>query len=167
MSETSSGRELWFVACSPRFASHQCFFSTSERGRSPPESAAWPTFYRDVLPILQNHCQSCHRAGEIGMMPLVSYEQVQPFARAIATSVSQKKMPPWFADPSIGHFSNDPSLTPQEIATLVSWADTHAPAGDPRNAPPPRQWAKGWVIPQPDVGAANAEGGDAPGAWRR
>ncbi len=114
-------------------------------------STAWPTFYRDVLPILQNHCQSCHRAGEIGMMPLVSYEQVQPFARAIGTSVSQKKMPPWFADSSIGHFSNDPSLTPQEIATLVSWADTHAAAGDPRNAPPPRQWAKGWVIPQPDT----------------
>ena len=115
------------------------------------ESSAEPRFYRDVLPILQNHCQSCHRAGEIGMMPLVSYAQVRPFAHAIARSVSRKKMPPWFADPRVGHFSNDPSLTPQEITTLVSWADGHAPAGDPHNAPPPRQWAKGWVIPQPDI----------------
>src|ERR1700678_1273472 len=59
---------------------------------SPAESGAAPTFYRDVLPILQNHCQSCHRADEIGMMPLVSYEQARPFAKAIAASVSQKKM---------------------------------------------------------------------------
>ncbi len=117
----------------------------------PAESAAGDTFYRDVLPILQNHCQSCHRAGEIGMMPLLSYEQARPLARAIANSASQKKMPPWFADPNVGHFSNDPSLNPQEIATLVSWADANAPAGDPHNAPPPRQWAKGWVIPQPDM----------------
>jgi hypothetical protein len=116
----------------------------------PAESAA-PTFYRDLLPILQNHCQSCHRPGEIGMMPLVSFDQVRPFARAIANSVREKKMPPWFADPGIGHFSNDPSLTPQEIATLVSWADSNAPAGETHTAPPLRQWAAGWVIPQPDV----------------
>ena len=60
-------------------------------------------------------------------------------------------MPPWFADPGIGHFSNDPSLSPAEIATLVSWADSNALAGDPHDAPPPREWAKGWMIPQPDV----------------
>jgi hypothetical protein len=118
---------------------------------SPAESGAAPTFYRDVLPILQNHCQSCHRADEIGMMPLVSYEQARPFAKAIAASVSQKKMPPWFADPGVGHFSNDPSLVPKEIATLVSWADANAPAGHPHDAPPARQWTRGWAIPQPDV----------------
>ena len=116
-----------------------------------PVESAGPTFYRDVLPILQNHCQSCHRTGEIGMMPLVTYDQARPFARAIANSASQRKMPPWFADPGVGHFSNDPSLSSQEIATLASWADAHAPAGDPHNAPPPRQWVKGWVIPQPDM----------------
>jgi hypothetical protein len=114
-------------------------------------SSAPPTFYRDVLPILQNHCQACHREGEIGSMPLVTYEQTRPFARAIASAVSQKKMPPWFADPGIGHFSNDPSLSSQEIATLVSWADSNAPAGDPHDAPAPREWAHGWMIPQPDA----------------
>jgi hypothetical protein len=113
--------------------------------------SAPPTFYRDVLPILQNHCQVCHRNGEIGPMPLLSYGQTQPFARAIATDASQRKMPPWFADPTVGHFSNDPSLTNQEIATLVSWADSNALAGNAGDAPPPRHWTPGWLIPHPDT----------------
>ena len=119
-------------------------------GAAPKASSSY-TFYRDVLPILQNRCQVCHRPGEIGPMPLMTYAQTQPFARAIATDVSQKKMPPWFADPSIGHFSNDPSLTAQEIATLLSWADSNSPAGDPRDAPPVRGWTQGWLIPRPDT----------------
>lgn len=121
----------------------------------PPAAAqalvATPTFYRDVLPILQQHCQSCHRAGEIGPMQLMSYAQTRPFARAIADSAAKREMPPWFADPAIGHFSNDPSLTQQEIDTLVSWANAQAPSGDPHSAPPPRQWPEGWTIPQPDA----------------
>jgi hypothetical protein len=110
-----------------------------------------PTFYRDVLPILQQHCQSCHRPGEIGLMPLVSYDQTRPFAQAIAAAASKQEMPPWFADPGIGHFSNDPSLTRNEIDTLVSWAKTSAAAGDPADAPPPPKWPQGWMIPQPDA----------------
>jgi len=112
---------------------------------------ATPTYYRDVLPILQQHCQSCHRAGEIGPMQLMSYAQTRPFARAIADSAAKREMPPWFADPAIGHFANDPSLTQQEIDTLVSWANAQAPAGDSHAAPRPRQWPEGWMIPQPDV----------------
>jgi mono/diheme cytochrome c family protein len=114
------------------------------------ETASAPTFYHDVLPLLQQHCQSCHRAGEIAPMSLVSYDEVRPRARLIASAVSERKMPPWFADPRFGHFSNDPTLTPQEIATLMAWANSNAPAGDPRDAPPPRHWAKGWNIPEPD-----------------
>jgi hypothetical protein len=110
-----------------------------------------PTFYRDVLPILQQHCQSCHRAGEIGPMQLMSYAQTRPFARAIADSAAKREMPPWFADPAVGHFANDPSLTQQEIDTLISWANARAPAGDPHSAPAPRQWPEGWMIPQPDA----------------
>jgi hypothetical protein len=125
-----------------------CLKNTSA---APGESSP-PTFYRDVLPILQNHCQVCHRPGEIGPMPLVTYAQTKPFARAIATAVANKSMPPWFADPSVGHFSNDPSLTAQEIATLISWADSNSPAGDPSDAPSARIWTPGWIIPQPDAG---------------
>jgi hypothetical protein len=110
-----------------------------------------PTFYRDVLPILQQHCQTCHRPGEIGPMPLVTYKQTRFQARKMATNVRSKHMPPWFADPCCGHFSDDPSLSEQQIATLTAWAEANAPAGDPNDAPPPPQFTEGWNIAQPDL----------------
>jgi hypothetical protein len=113
--------------------------------------ATAPTFYRNVLPILQGHCQVCHRQGSIAPMAFETYEETQPFADAIRISTEQKSMPPWFADPQVGHFSNDPSLTRQQIAALAGWAAAKAPAGDPREAPTPRHWAEGWSIPQPDL----------------
>jgi hypothetical protein len=116
-----------------------------------PREGAVPSFYRDVLPILQQHCQGCHRSGEIGPMPLITYENARSHSLEIANVAAKKKMPPWFADPRYGHFSNDPSLTPEEIQKLVAWADANAPAGDPKDAPLPRQWTDGWNIPQPDV----------------
>ena len=116
-----------------------------------PRETTVPSFYRDVLPILQQHCQGCHRSGEIGPMPLVTYENARSHSLEIANVAAKKTMPPWFADPRYGHFSNDPSLTPDEIRKLVAWAEANAPAGDPKDAPPPRQWVEGWNIPQPDV----------------
>src|SRR5579883_470453 len=110
-----------------------------------------PNFYRDVAPILQQHCQSCHRDGEIAPMPLVTYRQTRPWADKIATMVSQKRMPPWFADPHFGKFSNDPSLTPEQIQTLVAWAKSGTPMGDPREATPAAPWTRGWNIAQPDL----------------
>lgn len=114
------------------------------------DAAVAPTFYRNVLPILQQHCQACHRAGEIAPMPLVTYAQTRRFAKQVKFNVTHRVMPPWFADPCCGHFSNDPSLTAKEIATLAAWVDAGAPAGNPRDAPPPRHWASGWIIPRPD-----------------
>jgi len=86
---------------------------------SPANQNLQPTFYQDVLPILQGHCQSCHRPGEVAPMPLITYEQTRPWASAIAKAVQSKTMPPWFSDPRFGHFSNDPSLTEQQIATVL------------------------------------------------
>lgn len=110
-----------------------------------------PTFYRDVLPILQQRCQSCHRPGEIAPMPFVTYQQTRPYAQAIRRAVTARKMPPWFADPCCGHFANDPSLSPGQIATLSAWAEGGAPAGDPKDAPAPPHWVEGWNIARPDV----------------
>ncbi len=114
-------------------------------------SSGTPTFYHDVLPILQQHCQICHRSGEIGPMPLVSYEDTRPWAAAIRDATRSKSMPPWFADPCCGHFADDPSLTAKEIATLSNWADAKAPAGNSRDAPQAPAWTKGWNIPTPDA----------------
>jgi hypothetical protein len=108
------------------------------------------TFYRDVLPILQDHCQSCHRPDGIAPMPLVTYSETRPWAGAIQKATQLRTMPPWFADPRYGHFTNDPSLTAQQVTRLANWASYQAPAGNPHDGPPPRRWAEGWNTPQPD-----------------
>jgi hypothetical protein len=113
-------------------------------------SSAGPTFYRDVQPIIEKHCQNCHRPGEMAF-PLMNYDQAAPRARAIRDAVVSKKMPPWFADPSYGHFANDPSLLPGEIKTLSMWAENGARAGDPREASPLLRRAEGWNISAPDA----------------
>jgi len=114
-------------------------------------SVSAPTFYKDVLPILQDHCQSCHRPGEVAPMPLVNYKETQPWADALAHAVQARMMPPWFADPRYGRFANDPSLSERQIAEIVAWANAGASAGDAKDAPPPRKWTAGWNIPQPDL----------------
>jgi hypothetical protein len=112
------------------------------------ESAAaeGPTFYRDVLPILQKNCQTCHRPGEIAPMSLLTYEQTRPWARAIKVAVAAKKMPPWFADPNYGHFENERRLSSRDIETINAWVDAGAAAGRESDAPPPLRFADGWNI---------------------
>lgn len=97
------------------------------------------TFYKDVLPILRENCQSCHRPGEIGPVSFLTYESTQPWAHAIKKAVLAKKMPPQFTPP----FSNDRfgrlgngRLTEADIRTLLEWVDAGAPAGDPNDTPP-------------------------------
>ncbi len=114
-------------------------------------SVAAPTFYRDVLPILQNRCQECHRPGEMAPMGFMTYPQTRPWAKAIRDAVRSRKMPPWFADPCCGKFSNDRSLTPAEIETLAAWAESGATKGDEADAPSPRNWPKEGNLPAPDA----------------
>jgi hypothetical protein len=113
-------------------------------------AAAPPTFTKDVLPILQKNCQTCHRPGQAGPMSFLTYESTRPWAKAIKEAVRTKKMPPWFAQPGVGHFLNDPSLAPAELDLIARWADGGAPQGNAKDAPPPVQWPEGWRI-QPDV----------------
>src|ERR1035438_5331158 len=113
-------------------------------------NAATPTFNKDVLPILQKHCQECHRPGEMAPMSLLDYTAARPWAKAMKTAVVTEKMPPWFADANVGHFANDRRLSKAEIDTLVSWADNGAPEGDKKDAPAPLTFHEGWNI-QPDM----------------
>jgi mono/diheme cytochrome c family protein len=108
------------------------------------------TFNKDVLPILQKNCQSCHRPGEIGPMSFLTYEATRPWAKAIKEAVLAKKMPPWFADPRFGHFENDRRLSDSDIKRIVDWVDAGVPEGDPKDKPAPVAWNDGWNI-KPDV----------------
>jgi hypothetical protein len=109
------------------------------------------TFSRDVLPVLQKSCQGCHRRGEAAPFSLLTYDEAKPWAKAIKEAVLLRKMPPWFADPHVGKFANDRSLSQKEIDTLVAWSDQGAPQGDAKDAPAPLQFVEGWRIPKPDV----------------
>lgn len=112
--------------------------------------AATPTFNKDVLPILQKHCQGCHRPGEIAPFSLLSYSEARPWAKAMKAAVVTEKMPPWFADPKYGHFANDRRLSAEELATISAWADGGAPEGNLNDAPPPLKFQDGWNI-KPDM----------------
>ena len=114
-------------------------------------AAGAPTFYKDALPILQARCQECHRAGEAAPFSLRTYQDARPWAKAIRAAIATKKMPPWFANPAHGQFSNDRSLPQSEIDTLTKWVDHGAKEGNPKDAPAPVQFANGWAIGQPDL----------------
>jgi mono/diheme cytochrome c family protein len=113
-------------------------------------TASAPTFHKDVLPILQRNCQTCHRPGEVAPMSLLTFEQARPWARAIKTAVTSRKMPPWMADPAVGHFENERRLTDREIQLINAWVDAGAPAGREADGPPPLTFENGWNL-KPDV----------------
>ena len=105
-----------------------------------PQASKAVTFTKDVLPILQKNCQTCHRPGEIAPMSFLTYKDARPWAKAMKEAVVSRQMPPWFADPNYGHFANDRTLSDAGIKTLVAWADGGAVEGDPKDAPAPVQW---------------------------
>jgi hypothetical protein len=106
-------------------------------------SAQDVNYARDVAPILEENCVRCHRAGTAAPMMLETYEQVTPFASLIKHSVVTRTMPPgWYIDRTVGiqDFKNDPSLSPEEIETIVKWVDSGTPAGDLSTVPASREW---------------------------
>jgi len=115
---------------------------------TPPPS---PTYTKDVAPVLYKHCTSCHRAGEIAPMSLMTYAETRPWARSIGARVAAGIMPPWHAQAGFGDFENDRRLTDVEKDTIASWVAAGAPEGDPRDLPAPPKYAEGWSIRQPDV----------------
>ena len=117
------------------------------------------TFHKDIEPILQRSCQNCHRVGGVGPMPLVTYEQVAPFAGLIEykTGIRDRAgaMPPWYMEKNIGiqDYKNDPSLNDEEIEAISVWARSGAPQGDPAHAPEPLVFDDSikWTAGEPDL----------------
>jgi hypothetical protein len=114
-------------------------------------AAAVPTFTKDVAPIFYKHCVQCHRPDDIAPMSLLDYKSVRPWAKAIRGAVLTRKMPPWFADPRWGHFSNDARLSPEELETIKAWVDNGAAEGDAAKLPPAPEFVEGWRLGKPDV----------------
>jgi peroxiredoxin len=127
-----------------------------------PRSEGKVTFARDVAPIMQKNCQECHRPGQIGPMPLVTYDDARDWSETIREVLTDGRMPPWYADPRFGHFANDRRLSPKERDTLLAWLDQGTPRGDDRDLPPPRRFASDWIIGKPDVVLSMAKEYDVP-----
>jgi hypothetical protein len=113
--------------------------------------AATPTFNKDVAPILYQNCVSCHRPGEVAPFSLLTFEDAKKRAALIATVTRNRYMPPWKAEPGVGHFDDERRLTEEQIAILRDWSQAGAPEGDPRQAPKPPQFASGWLAGKPDA----------------
>src|SRR5262249_11232489 len=96
-------------------------------------------------------CQECHRPGQLGPMPLLTYDDAVAWSAMIREVVSDGRMPPWHADPRYGKFVNDRSLSKEDRAALLAWLDGGLARGDARDLPPPRQFPKGWSIGRPDL----------------
>jgi peroxiredoxin len=125
-----------------------CFITKLPTAKS---ADAGVTFTKDISRIMQNRCQECHRPGQIGPMPLLSYEDASAWSLMIREVVSDQRMPPWHADPKHGKFSNDRRLPEGERAKLLAWIDAGCPEGKPGDLPGPKKYTNGWTIGQPDA----------------
>jgi hypothetical protein len=114
-------------------------------------AAPAPTFTKDVAPILYQRCVQCHRPGSIAPMSLLDYTSARPWARSIREAVLSRKMPPWFADPRYGHFSNDSRLNTREMETIKAWVDGGSLEGDRKDLPKAPEFQEGWYLGKPDI----------------
>jgi len=112
------------------------------------DAAKPPTFTRDVAPIFQEKCEACHRPDSMAPMSLQTFAEARPWARSIKARVTDRHMPPWQIDRSVGiqKFKNDRSLTDEQIDLITRWVDAGAPQGAPKDMPPVKQWpdGQGW-----------------------
>lgn len=121
-----------------------------DRGRKQPARTD-VTFSKQVAPILQKRCQACHRPDQSAPFALMTYDDAVKHGRMIKEVTTQRRMPPWHADPRHGTFTNDRRLTREEIDTLASWIDSGMPKGNEKDLPQPLNWPKGWTHGKPDL----------------
>jgi mono/diheme cytochrome c family protein len=116
-----------------------------------PQAEGAVTYAKHVSRILQNRCQECHRPGQIGPMPLLTYDDAAAWSETIREVITDGRMPPWHADPRYGKWSNDRRLSKADREALLAWLDGGTPKGDDKDLPPPRKFPAGWQIGTPDA----------------
>ncbi len=117
-----------------------------------PKAGGSVTWSNQISRITQAHCVECHRPGEIGPFPMLTYEDAQGWGDMIAEVVSDRRMPPWHADPAHGKFSNDRSLSTEERDLILTWVKDGCPEGDKSQLPPDRKFTEGWQLTKvPDL----------------
>ncbi len=109
------------------------------------------TFTRDIAPIFYKNCAQCHRPDDIAPFSVMSYKDVRPWAKSIREKVVSREMPPWHADPHYGEFTNEMRLTQREIDSIVTWIDSGAKEGNPKDMPPAPKYSETWEVGKPDV----------------
>ncbi len=109
------------------------------------------TFTKQVARVLQNNCQECHRPGQIGPMPLLTYDDAAAWSETIREVVQEGRMPPWYADPNHGKFANDRRLPKEDKEALLAWIADGCPKGDDKDMPPAREFVEGWRMGKPDM----------------
>lgn len=131
-------------------------FARQRAVRHPSANTA-PTFSKEVVRIFQQHCQSCHREGDIAPFPLMSHDDAKPRAALIKFMTQSRQMPPWKPGTGCSDFAETRRLTDLEIDTIAKWADAGAPLGNLADMPPPREFTSDWLLGQPDLVLANDE----------
>lgn len=121
-----------------------CLITRIPKSTSQPTDGRAVTFNRDVAPILNAHCVECHRKGEIGPMELTDYDEVLGWGDMILEVIDQQRMPPWHADPDVGHFVGERRMPAQARQTIASWLEQGMTQGDPADLQPPPDWNGGW-----------------------
>ena len=115
------------------------------------DTPAKVTFNRDIAPIFNANCVTCHHAGEVAPFTLTSYDDAAKHAKQIAKVTGRRIMPPWKAEEGFGHFVDERRLTDREVTLIRTWADNGAPEGNPADLPPARQFKDGWTLGEPDM----------------
>jgi len=124
-----------------------------------PAADSQVTYTKHIAKIFNDNCVFCHRPGQIAPFPLTNYQESVGWAEMVREVTGARRMPPWHADPKIGHFGNDARLSDEDIALIDKWCESGAPEGDPNDMPPAPTFATGWQIPKPDETVYMAEQG--------
>ena len=140
----SASLALLLAAASVRLGHSEPRFTSAE-------TAAEVTFNRDIAPIVYKYCAPCHRAGEAGPFPLLTYEDTAKFARQIAVITERRIMPPWLPEPGELKFAGELRLSDEQIGIFKRWAEEGAPQGEAKDLPLRPQFTPGWQLGKPDL----------------